>query len=484
MPEFQDTHEFRAARERHYIAREETRKRLRSILNAADGRELTNSQRMDASAAVMKMMEACVELAKHVPAEHAKDLKDYVATAAKVADNRDGSNAAWVKAQLELFGPEPVPETLPSPGMVHPAAGGKSVSDEVWRGKDGAEVKVLKPDQKLGALFPAARPSEQLSFGKYLRGIVTGDWRGATAEQKAMSEGVLAGGGYLVPSPLSASVIDRARNVAQVVRAGAVTIPMLAQTLAIARVTGDPTAAWHAEAAAIAGSDLTFDRVTFTAQTLAAAALLSVELAEDAANADSVIADTLGLVLGLELDRAAMRGSGTPPEPKGIRFQTGVGVDTTTFGANGSAISGTTPTGAVAWDWLSKAIYAVRGLNEYPNAVLYSERTGGELDLLRASTGEPLAAPASVAAIRQLSTNAIINTVTQGTSTDCSSAYVGDFSKLMIGMRTELQIEVSRAATVGAVSAWNTLQVGIRAYLRADIQLARPAAFRVVEGIR
>lgn len=38
-----------------------------------------------------------------------------------------------------------------------------------------------------------------LSIGKYIKGIVTGDWKDAPNEMKAMSEGVLGGGGYMVP---------------------------------------------------------------------------------------------------------------------------------------------------------------------------------------------------------------------------------------------------------------------------------------------
>jgi hypothetical protein len=45
-------------------------------------------------------------------------------------------------------------------------------------------------------------------------------------------------------------------------------------------------------------------------------------------------------------------------------------------------------------------------------------------------------------------------------------------------------LEISRTATMGATSMFSTLQVAIRAYLRADVQLARPAAFAVVTGIR
>lgn len=348
-------------------------------------------------------------------------------------------------------------------------------------------IAVLKPSQKMSDLVtPEAYGDEPLSMGRYLKGIVTGKWNGAEREMRAMTEGSLGGGGYLLPAPLSPILIDRVRNAAVMIKAGCLTVPMESSTLGMARVAasgGDVTPAWHTEAAAITASDMAFEKVTFTAQTLVALATLSVELFEDT-NVDVVVTNAIAKVLALELDRACLVGTGTPPQPKGIVNQTGVTIDTTSFTTNGSVISASAPTGAVAWDWISKQVSALWGVNENPNAVIYSARTAGELDLLRASTGAVLPPPGSVADLQRLYTNSIPNNLTQGTSNDCSEAFVGDFSQAMIGLRHGIVLEVSRYANVGATSLFSTLQVGIRCYLRADFQLARPGAFRVVQGIR
>src|SRR5947208_11317865 len=52
---------------------------------------------------------------------------------------------------------------------------------------------------------------DRLSFGKIVRGAVTGNWRDAEHEQRALSESAL-GGGYLLGPALSSTVIDRVRN--------------------------------------------------------------------------------------------------------------------------------------------------------------------------------------------------------------------------------------------------------------------------------
>jgi HK97 family phage major capsid protein len=66
---------------------------------------------------------------------------------------------------------------------------------------------------------------------------------------------------------------------------------------------------------------------------------------------------------------------------------------------------------------------------------------------------------------------------TQGTSNNASSIILGDFAQVMIGLRTDLQIQVlqERFAEVG--------QIGFIAWMRADVALARPAALARIAGI-
>jgi HK97 family phage major capsid protein len=80
-------------------------------------------------------------------------------------------------------------------------------------------------------------------------------------------------------------------------------------------------------------------------------------------------------------------------------------------------------------------------------------------------------------------TNSIPNNLVQGSSSLATDAYVGDFSNLLIGMRTSFRLEVSRQAADATNSAFSNLQVWVRAYLRADIQLSHPEAFVAIIGI-
>ncbi|HEV8425426.1 MAG TPA: phage major capsid protein [Actinomycetes bacterium] len=322
--------------------------------------------------------------------------------------------------------------------------------------------------QARGMFDPA---DERLSFDRYLRGLVTGRWDGAEHE-RALSEGTLTAGGHLVPTPLSARVIDLARNQTRVFQAGAITVPMTAATLKLARLTGENAPAWKSENAAITDQDMTFDSVTFTARTMVRLVKLSLELFEDSdPSAEDVIARSFAGQVALELDRVALRGSGTPPEPQGVRNQTGVTI--TTHGANGSLIAV-----ATAYDWHLDARGVVAGNNFEPNAHIQAPRTSTSLSKLReATTSAYLAPPPNM--LPMLTTKQVPINLTVGTSTDCSEIYTADWSQLMIGIRNDFRLIPLKERYLA-----DNLQDAFLAYLRADVQLAQPSAFVVDTGIR
>jgi HK97 family phage major capsid protein len=280
-------------------------------------------------------------------------------------------------------------------------------------------------------------------------------------------------GGYTVPTPLAGELIDRARNQSRVFQAGARTIPMESSTLKIARVLTDPAAGWKAENAAASATDMTFDAVTLTARSLVAVAKLSIELFEDSPTVNEAVDTAMSQALALELDRAALRGSGTSPEPRGIRNTSGVGIQS--MGTNGAPLTN--------FDPFSTAVQTIREANGEPNAVIFAPRTSGALDRLKDTTNQPLQPPTSYQEMQKLPTSQIPTNLTQGTSNVASEAYLGQFNELLVGVRTNLRIEASRVSTVGGESAFDRLQIHVRAYLRADVALAQPGHFVVITGI-
>jgi HK97 family phage major capsid protein len=317
----------------------------------------------------------------------------------------------------------------------------------------------------------------EVSFDRYLRALVAGAPYGADAEQRALSEGTLTAGGHLVPTPLAAQVIDLARNRMQVMAAGAVTVPMASNTLKVPRLTGEGTPGWHAENAAITAADMTFDAVTFDAQTLTRLVVLSVELFEDSdPSAENVIAQSFAAQIALEVDRAALRGSGTAPEPRGVLNTSGI--TTTSHGANGSVIGSPPAAGTMGWEFLVDSAAAVRNQNFEPNAQVMAPRTPQSLAKLRDTTNQYIAPPSYLEGIPRLQTKQVPVNLTVGTSTDCSEVYTAQWNQLMLGIRTTLRILPLRERFI------DNGQYGFLAWLRADVQLAQPAAFVVDVGVR
>lgn len=315
----------------------------------------------------------------------------------------------------------------------------------------------------------AHRDAPDLNLAKLLRGMATGNWEGAAAEHRAMAEGAQSAGGALVPTPLASEVIDLARNQTRVVQAGARTVPMDSQTIKIARVATDPTASWKIENATASESSPTMDSITLTAQTLMVFLRVSLELVEDAPNTGDVVRHIIAAAIAQEWDRVALRGAGSAPEPQGIRSASGVTVSSP-FGNNGG-----TPTNH---DFLIDGFQTLRAINYEPTGVILSPRTETTLAKLKDSTGQPLRQPEAVAAIPRYSTNQIQTTLTKGTSSNCSDAYIGQWDQLFLGTRTDLRIMLLQERFMDAG------QYGFVAYLRGDIGLARAGAFTVLEGIR
>ena len=337
------------------------------------------------------------------------------------------------------------------------------------------EVRLLRNNETMadyvGAELPDGIKPEELSLGRMVRGFVTGDWSRAEAERRSVMEiGDTTLGGHLVPTPLSARIIDLARNKSVVMRAGALTVPMAASTLKLAKITQDVTGYWRAENAAITESNMAFDGVTLTAKALAALVRVSVELVEDAANVGQLIESSIAAALALELDRVCLLGSGTGAEPEGLF--TYDNVQEISMGTDGAAITD--------YSKFSNAIQKIYEVNATPGAIVFAPRTWGTLDLLADTTGQPLQAPASYTSVPKIVSNQIPINQTQGGASNASCAFTGEWANMLVGMRTQLVIEASRVADSDTFSK---MQVLIRGYLRADMQLARADHFTRIKGI-
>jgi HK97 family phage major capsid protein len=345
--------------------------------------------------------------------------------------------------------------------------------------RQDASKAVLRPEQRMAdwsrskGLVPAEH--ENLSFGKYVRGMVTGEWRDAEAERRALAEGSVSSGGAFVPTLLSSHLIDKTRNKSAALAAGATFVPMGSKVVTVPAWTADSSPSWRAEAATVGTSDPTIGQVTLSAKSLAVLVQVSRELIEDGdPNAlTNALEENFAAQFALAVDFAALYGTGASNSPLGIKnWTTPAAVTKSNLATNGATVST-----AGGYDVLVNGVGALRSVNEYPNAIIYSERTAQEYGVLKDGQGRYLAKPDYLADINVISSNQVPNNLTVGTGTTCSDIIIGDFSQLLIGVRGALQIEMLHEKYA------DTLQVGFLAHLRTDVAVARPSAFNVLSGV-
>lgn len=378
---------------------------------------------------------------------------------AHLRQNLDG--AGWLERRLTS------PNTNSSPSKTRPAASQGPIVG-TWRdAKTGESIKLYSKADSIAADIAPRQSQDGPSWGDYIVARVTGNTRllREWSIRNDMAIGTDGAGAEMVPTPLSAEFIDLARAKSVVAQTSARTIRMPADTLDIARATSDPTAAFKSENAAATASDVGTERVTIKAGTVVALVPLSVELFEDAPNAGEVVQNAATQAVATLFDRAALIGSGTAPEIKGLVSQTGISAQ-----ANDAVIAN--------FDPFSTAVQTVWTANGTPDTVILHPREMGRIDRLKDTTNQPLRAPQSFQDLQRLVSTQL--RVDLGTGNDESEAIVGDFTQFLIGMRTNMKVEISREAG----DAFKNLQVLVRVYLRAGIALAHPAHFVHITGLK
>jgi HK97 family phage major capsid protein len=313
------------------------------------------------------------------------------------------------------------------------------------------------------------------SLGNILRARILGDPMGLNPHEiKALGESVGGQGGWFVSPALSSYTIDLARNKSCVLLAGGWTLPMTTEEMTLVKVLTDPTAYWVAEHAKITESEGTFGPIKLKAMVVGCLVRVSRALLEDAPNSGNVIESQIGAALGLEIDRCALLGNGVN-EPKGLAHC--ADINSYSMGANGLALAN--------YDPFSYAVQYVAEDNGQATAVIMAPRTAGALDRLKEGTTlAPLTPPPSFQALQKFSTNQVPITQTQGSSTVASSAFVGDYKNIVLGMRKQLTIDVAASGVgSGSVDVFSSVEALIRGYLRIDVAVLRENHFTWVKGI-
>jgi len=299
-----------------------------------------------------------------------------------------------------------------------------------------------------------------------LRAMVAG--ARSDVERRALHEGTDSTGGFTVPAPVVARFADLFRQATTVVQAGARTVPLDSDSLTMVKLLTDAAAAWRLEEGAVAESDPSFGAITFAPKSLAVLVKASRELLEDSINVDEMLERSLAAAFAKEIDRVALFGSGSDPEPDGISGA--ADVNSESMGTDGAALTNYDPLLNVAQAILDDNAPA-------PSVAIMAPRTWKTLAALKDTTNQPLRRPPALDDVRFLTTTAVPIDQTQGTSNDASRIIMGGFDALMLGVRRSLRVEVLRERYA------DTMHFGFLAHARIDVAWTHAQQFGEVIGI-
>lgn len=249
-----------------------------------------------------------------------------------------------------------------------------------------------------------------------------------------------------------------------VTRLGATTLSGLTGDVVIPRETGSPNVGWVAEDQALPTGSATFDSLTLTPHHVGVITELSRQLLQQSSpQVEQLVRNMMSRNIALEIDRAALAGSGTGAEPTGLLFDADVpevayATDLFTTTANMIAAADLANVGSTRAFLSTNGVRAVamklRDANDHPIAL--SETFHGEPAYFTNQAPDDL-----------------------GTGTDEHGLVYGDWSDLLIGVWSALDVLVNPYAET-AYSKGNIL---IRAMATVDFGVRRPASFAKATGV-
>jgi HK97 family phage major capsid protein len=297
---------------------------------------------------------------------------------------------------------------------------------------------------------------------------------------KAMGTVPDSAGGELVPLGVMPEVIESLRAVMILERLGARTIGGLSQSpVHIRKVTGNTTAYWVAEnpSAAVTTSDMALGHISATPHRLAARTTMSEDLIDFSSPAiESLANQDQGETLGLEMDRAGFKGSGSSGEPLGLD---GMGITV-----------GTSSSTDVAQYAVYEDMVALRGTLRGANAwnrpgarfgwAMHPDLLSNSIELIKSEnatagtqSGEVTRTMLSAPPPDRL-LGLPFETSTQLNGTDGSAdLYLGNWNEFLIFMWGALQMKVTDA--VGSAAA--QFQKDLITSLRVDFNTRHIASF-------
>lgn len=282
-----------------------------------------------------------------------------------------------------------------------------------------------------------------------------------TITQKRAQDATVAASAKNLISSEQVSFIELLRNMAVVLDAGATYMPGAVGNIPFARQITGGTATWTGDnpGSAVTASDPTTDTFTMTPKQLMAHRQYSKQLlAQTAGFADRYVTEDLAAAHALEVDRAAMFGSGSGAEPKGIVNFAGIG-----------AVAGGTNGLAPAWSHVVDLETAIAVQNALQGTLGYITNNKGrgklKQTLVASAAGSDMiwAKDNTINGYWAKATNQVPSNLVKGSSgAVCSAILFGNWRELLI-------------------AEWGALDLTVDPYTLADKGLIRVISTQLVD---
>lgn len=337
-----------------------------------------------------------------------------------------------------------------------------------------------------------AKLSKKQKSAEFIKAVYHKDTAGIAAltSQKALTESVGSGGGFLVPEEFGTEVFRLVQDFGLIPKL-ARTFPMQSDTMNVPRMASTVSVTWPGEAVAGTPSYPVFERVVLIAKTLVGITPMSNELLADASvDVVDFLLEIFAEAIAGEIDNQGLAGVGTPWT--GILNTTGVN---TYQPANGGGFS--TFTGASTPDnarqLISKVIpWALQGaafiMHRTVWALFQTAKTSGSGEYFISAATPALSNPNAaqnfpLAMAGTLWGYPVYLSDKMPTTTAVSTSYVifGNLRNFYLGKRADLSVSISQDATVGSDNLFAANMSAVRVVTRMAGSVGLPGAFALLK---
>ena len=279
-------------------------------------------------------------------------------------------------------------------------------------------------------------------------------------------------GGNLIATLLDGSqYVDLLRAALVIRQLGARVLSGLTSNVDIPRITQSASVGWVAENTPLPVSNEAFDKISLRPKHAGAIVELSRNMLQQSTpDIEQLVRADLAAVLARALDSAAIFGTGLNHDPVGILHTPGVAV--LPLGANGAPIT---------YDAIADLMGQVMGANAMGDDMGFLGNTKVRQHVAKMLNlqGQPLGFDTIFEGQPQAWSNLVPSNGTKGTGTGLSSLIYGNWSDLILGFWSELDVLVNpydgAAYSKGNVLVW--------AMMTCDIAVRHPESFAAITDI-